>query len=353
MNRRKFIALAGASALGAPFLIKQIGVRSNSKTLPAPDRTRRPLELATSASEQKVLAVLQTHSKGAYLLGGCVIGKIQKQDLPYVNLVVDSENFAQIKNDLFQLGVEPVSTPELPASVIRFGYQGKAYSVVNLSLNDYLKQNTLSSNLGLIPFAHNFLVYSFDKHWVIDPYDAFAGKSIFSKAHRIQLLQEPASPVAGLTCSLAATFDTSLLGLKESAACARLTRRCLEQTPDAEETHLVMEQVINYVPDVLETCGLEATQKYLLSPLCLAAARDGAGIDLRRVNTALVAAKRRGALDGSHLMGALNKEFLRKKNLDGLGFGLSDYMAVQGFMVRRTDLLMTSMKTSPPQLAAA
>ncbi len=78
MNRRKFIALAGASALGAPFLIKQIGVRSNSKTLPAPDRTRRPLELATSASEQKVLAVLQTHSKGAYLLGGCVIGKIQK-----------------------------------------------------------------------------------------------------------------------------------------------------------------------------------------------------------------------------------------------------------------------------------
>ncbi len=347
MKRRQFITLVGASALAAPFLVKQIAVRS-SKSIPVASRARKALEIAATADEQKVLAVLQSHSKGVYLLGGCVIGKVQQRDLPYINLLVNSPAFAQIKQDLFELGVQPVSTPELPASVIRFAFGGKPYSVVNLPLNDYLKQNTLNSELTLIPFAHNFLVYSFTDRWVIDPYDALAGKE-----HRIQLLREPASPVAALTCALSGTFDIALLGLKESPKYSRMSDRCLAKTVSVEDAPLVVEQIINYVPDVLETCGLQAMQKFMLSPLSVAAGRDGAGIDLRRVNAALVSAKRRGMMiDGARLLGAMNKEFLRKENPDGLGFGLSDYMASKGFMVRRTDLLMASMKLRDAQLAA-
>jgi hypothetical protein len=36
-----------------------------------------------------------------------------------------------------------------------------------------------------------------------------------------------------------------------------------------------------------------------------------------------------------------------------MGFGLSDYMATQGFMVRRTDLLTASLKLNDAQLALA
>jgi hypothetical protein len=339
MKRRQFIALVGASALAAPFLVKQIAVRSSKTPLTA-SRARKPLEIAATADEQKVLAVLQSQSKGVYLLGGCVVGKMQQRDLPFINLLVTSQNFDRIKTDLFTLGVVPVSTPELPASVIRFAYAGKPYSVVNLPLETYLKQNTLSSEYSLIPFAHNFLVYSFTDKWVIDPYNALAGKE-----HRIQLLRDPASPVAALTCALAGTFDIALLGLKESAKFTRMTDKCLAKTVNGDDAALVMEQVINYVPDVLETSGFQAMQKFLISPLCLAAGRDGAGVDLKRVNAALVAAKRKGLMiDGARFIGALNKEFLRKENLDGLGFGVSDYMASKGFMLRRTDLLMASAK---------
>jgi hypothetical protein len=347
MKRRQFITLVGASALAAPFLVKQLAFKPK-KTAPVASRARKPMELAASADEQKVLAVLQAHSKGVYLLGGCVSGKLMKRDLPYVNLLVDTEDFAQIKKELFQIGVEPVSTPELPSSVIRFAFADKPYSVVNLPVNEYLKQNTLSSGLSLIPFAHNFLVYSFDGRWVVDPYDALSGKE-----QRIQLLQEPASPVSGLTCALAATLDSALLGLKESSACSRTTKRHLKKIVSTEDAPLVMEQVINYVPDVLETCGFATMQKFLLSPLAIAAGRDGAGVDLRRVNAELVAAKRKGvAIDGARLLGAMNKEFLRKDNPDGLGLGISDYMASKGFMVRRTDLLIAAMKMAEVQIAA-
>jgi hypothetical protein len=347
MKRRQFIALVGASALAAPFLVKQIAVRS-SKTVLTASRAPKPLEIAATADEQKVLAVLQSRSKGVYLLGGCVVGKIQERDLPFINLLVTSQDFDRIKSDLFALGVVPVSTPELPASVIRFAYAGKPYSVVNLPLETYLKQNTLSSEYSLIPFAHNFLVYSFTDKWVIDPYNALAGKE-----HRIQLLRDPASPVAALTCALAGTFDIALLGLKESGKFTRMTDKCLAKTVKGDDAALVMEQVINYVPDVLETSGFQAMQKFLVSPLCLGAGRDGAGVDLKRVNTGLAAAKRKGLMiDGARFMGALNKEFLRKDTLDGLGFGVSDYMASKGFMLRRTDLLMASAKLRDTQMAA-
>lgn len=347
MKRRQFITLVGAAAMAAPFLVKQVAVRS-SKAVPAANRERKPLGITATADEQKVIDVLQAHSKGVYLLGGCVVGKLQQRDLPFVNMLVSSQNFDSIKKDLFALGVQPVSTPELPASVIRFTFAGTPYSVVNLPLSDYLKQNTLSSELSLIPFAHNFLVYSFTGNWVMDPYNALKGSD-----YKIQLLQEPATPVAALTCALAGTFDMALLGLKESAKFSRMMTKCLGRTVSAKDAPLIMEQVINYVPDVLETCGFQAMQKFLLSSLAMAAGREGAGVDLKKVNTALVAAKKKGLpVDGARFLGALNKEFLKKDNLDGLGFGLSDWMAAQGFMLRRTDLLMASMKLRDAQMAA-
>ncbi|HYG24881.1 MAG TPA: hypothetical protein VEH04_19100 [Verrucomicrobiae bacterium] len=348
MKRRQFITLVGASAVAAPFLVKEIAVRRSARAIPAANHERKPVAMAVSADEQRVIEALQGRSKGVYLLGGCVVAKMQQRDLPFINLLVSSQSFSELKRELFVMGVQPVSTPELPPTVIRFTYAGKPYSVVNLPLSEYLKQNTLTSELSLIPFAHNFLVYSLTDQWVIDPYNALAGKE-----QRIQLMQDPASPVAALTCALAGTFDMALLGLKESPRFTRMVEKCLKQIVDATAAPLIVEQVINYVPDVLELCGFQAMQQFLLSPLAVAAGRDGAGVDFRKVNSALVSAKRRRIkIDGAQLLGAINKEFLAKENPDGIGLGVSDYMASQGFMLRRTDLLMASLKLREAELAA-
>lgn len=342
MKRRHFISLVGASALGAPFLVKQLG--GSRIVLPSADRSRRSLDLELTVDEQRVVDVLRAHSKGVYLLGGCVVGKLQGRALPYVNLMVESDDFIQIKRELFELGVDPVSTPELPGSIIRFGFRETPYSVVNLTLKEYLATSLSGEGGSVVPFAHNYLVYACHGKWVMDPFGAFAGKSIPRKNHRIQLLAKPESAVAGLTCALAATFDVALLGLKESAPCGRVTRRSLEQSVSGIESDLVMEQVVNYVPDVLEACGFDTMQRFLTAPLCVAAARESAGVDLQQVGAALDAARESGVpVDGIRFMGALNDVFLKKKELDGLGFGLSDYMASKGFMVRRVDLLMAAI----------
>jgi hypothetical protein len=329
-----------------PFVVKHIAARPVSGgSGPVPKPGRQPLKLAWSEEAAEVLAVLGAHAKGVYLLGGPVICQLQKGEAPYLNFLVESDDFTRIKNELFRLGVEPVSTPDLPGTVIRFGYGKQAYSVVNMPLETYLKENVLTSNLGLIPFAHNFLVYSCKEQWVMDPFEALDSKTAFGRSYSIKVIHEPPTPLAGLEYGMAAAFDVAVLGFKESSECSALVRRSLAQTATPEQAPLVMQQVINYFPDVLEIRGLDFTRKLLVSPLCVSAARESAGIDLTRVASALQASKQRGSqITGARFMGALNREFLRKEKQIGLGMGVSDYMMAQGFLVRRLDLVGEALR---------
>jgi len=258
MKRRAFIQLMGASALGLPFLSGQLGSSGwKTKGELTADKARKPLRLDFGADETGVISVLRRHSTGVYLLGGGVLGKVAGTDLPYLNLLTESKAFGKIKQDLFAFGVAPVSTPEMPENFIRFAYQSKAYSVFCLGLEDFLKQNALGREVPLIPLAHNFLVYSIDGAWAIDPYGALGGGQRRGKGCRAKLVLEPGSSVAGLECCLSTAFDTALLGLELPAGHAALERRVLAARASKDDAPVLIHYLINYFPDLLEIRGYD------------------------------------------------------------------------------------------------
>jgi hypothetical protein len=339
--------MMGASALGLPFLSGQLGPSGwKTKGELTADRARKPLRLEFGADETGVISVLRRHSAGVYLLGGGVLGKVAGTDLPYLNLLTESKAFGKIKQDLFAFGVAPVSTPEMPENFIRFVYQSKAYNVFCLKLDDFLKHNALHREVPLVPLAHNFLVYSIDGAWVVDPYGALEEGQRRGQGYRAKLLLEPGSPVAGLECCLAAAFDTALLGLELPAGHAALERRVLGSSASKKEAPIIVHHLINYFPDLLEIRGYDFTRRYLRSPLCLAAAALGPGIDLRRACAALDAARTRGQeITSGRLFKAINQEFCNTGKLSVLGAGIPDYMAAKRMRIRRKDLLAEALES--------
>jgi len=345
MKRRAFIQLMGASALGLPFLSGQLGSSGwKTKGELTADKARKPLRLDFGADETGVISVLRRHSTGVYLLGGGVLGKVAGTDLPYLNLLTESKAFGKIKQDLFAFGVAPVSTPEMPENFIRFAYQSKAYSVFCLGLEDFLKQNALGREVPLIPLAHNFLVYSIDGAWAIDPYGALGGGQRRGKGCRAKLVLEPGSSVAGLECCLSTAFDTALLGLELPAGHAALERRVLAARASKDDAPVLIHYLINYFPDLLEIRGYDFTRRYLRSPLCVSAAAIGPGIDLRKACASLEAARTRGQqITSVLLLRVINHEFCKTGNISALGAGIPDYMAAKRLPIRRKDLLAEAL----------
>jgi len=339
--------MVGASALGLPFLYTQLG--SGSWTGRPLSRARTPLKLDFTPQEAGVLSVLQQQSRGVYLLGGAVLAKCAGNELPFLNLLVDSKNFTQIKNDLFRFGVSPISTPELPSSFIRFVYADQAYSVMNMELDPFLKQNTLGQQLKLLPLAHNFLVFSASESWVLDPYEALQAPGGQSGALRMKLVQEPKSKIMALELCLAMAFDNSLLGLQFPLKHGAFEKRALSATvEESREAAVIVHQMLSYFPDLLELRGLDITRKYLLSPLCATAASNGPGIDLRKVDASLRTLDRRGeTITSAHLVEAINDQFCRTGRISVFGTGIPDYMAANQMPVRRTDLLAQALQDPP------
>ncbi len=348
MKRRTFIRIVGASALGLPFLSSHLGSASwKAKPL---SRARTPLKLGFSPAEAGVLGVLERHAPSAYLLGGGVLAKAAGADLPYLNLLVNSREFDQVKNELFAFGVKPISTPELPASYIRFEYSGQAYSVMNMELDAYLKQNALGQTIQLLPLAHNFLVFSSAERWVLDPYEAFKGTAAEQGGYRMKLAHEPDSRIMGLEVALAIAFDQVLLGLQPPARHAAFEKRLLGvRIEEAKEASVIVHHLLNYFPDLMELHGLEVTRKYLVSPLFLSAAAVGPGIDLRKVDASLRAVSRSGKeVTSAHLVSAINQQFCKTAKVSLFGTGIPDYMAANKMPVRRKDLLAQVLSDPKP-----
>jgi hypothetical protein len=340
--------MVGASALGLPFLYSQLG-SSGWKAKPL-NQSRTPLDLKFSRDEQGVLAVLRQASKGVYLMGGGVMAKVIGADLPYLNLVVESDQFTKIKDGLFKFGVEPISTPELPGNFIRFVYRDKAYSVINVELDAYLKQNVLGQTVSLVPLAHNFLAYSVSESWVLDPYEALGPNPAKSNDLRMKVVHEPDSPVMGLELCLAVSFESALLGLPEPTGHRRFEKRLLAEKPANERiSAAIVHQVLTYFPDLMEMNGPDYTRKYLLSPLCTVAASQSAGVDLRKVDRTLKAIRSKGdELTSAHLVAAMNQQFCRTGKVSLFGTGIPDYMAANKMPVRRKDLLAQALSDPNP-----
>lgn len=344
MKRRTFIQVVGASALAIPFTLSQLGPGLSTRNPVASGRKdRQRLRLALSAEEAQVASVLQDHAEGVYLLGGGVLSRAAGHQPPYLNFLVEGHSFPAAKQALFRQGVRPISTAELPEFYARFAFGEQMYSVINMDLPCFLEKNALSKTAGLIPFAHNFLVYSTREQWVLDPFGGL--ETPRRPAPEMKIIQAPKSPAVGLEHCLAATFDSTSLGFALPADYTALEERVLNSTASPAEAPRVVEQVINYFPDLVELRGLEATRKYLLSPLCRSAASASAGVDLRRVDGALAVLRAQGTeISGVQLLAAINREFRRREKVQGLGVGYTDYMMVSGFPIRRTDLMVEALR---------
>ncbi|MCX6929684.1 MAG: hypothetical protein NT154_41685 [Verrucomicrobia bacterium] len=353
MKRRTFIQMVGASALGLPFMYNQFksnAWKTGAKLVPNPQCTA--LSLAFSPAEQGVISVLRPRSKAVCLLGGGVLTKASGQDLPYLNLLIDSAEFGTLKRELHAFGVQPISTPELPSHFIKFQHEGRPYSVLNMKLEAFLEQNVLGPRLKLLPLAHNFLVYSVTEKWVIDPYGALQSKAR-ADLFRIRRLQDPQTPVGGLELCLAVAFDTSLLGLEAPVGHSAFEQRVLASTVGDEKlATAVFHQTLSFFPDLLELKGWGFTRRYVTSPLCIAAAAAVPRIDLKRVDASLQQVEKRGGeVSSSHLMLAINREIRNLEQTPGFGIGLPDYMAAKKLPIRRGDLMNEVLRGNPVALA--
>ncbi len=342
MKRRTFIQLVGASALGLPFVYSKIGSGAG-KNKPAPtiNRNREPLALRFSTDEAAVIDVLNRRSKTVCLLGGGVLAKAAGTELPYLNLLTDCAQFRRLKTELFEFGVTPVSTAEMPSHFIRFVYQGKPYGVLNMNPLEYERHNVLGRRLELLPVAHNFLVYSAGEQTVVDPYGALKSRGMQSPGFRGKIVELPRSVVAGLETCLAVAFDNTLLGIESPVRHEDFEREVLSASAgDEPEATAVFHRMLSYFPDLVELKGWECTRKYLLSPLCVSAGVAGPKLDLQRVEAVTRAAAGAGKeISGAHLLAAFNDELKRAAETPALLDGLPDYLAARKMPFRRKDLL--------------
>jgi len=308
----------------------------------------KPRNVPMSQALKDLIAMLWEEGAEVYLLGGGVLARDCGKIPPYYNLLVEVGDFKAIKKALFEYGVVPVSTPDLPAEYIRFVYQERVYSALNMSLADYLERNVLGQRLQLLPLAHNFLVEDPSRRRVMDPYGALSESGNQQHADTIKLIRQPDSVVTGLEVCLAVAFDTALLGLKAPARFGAMERSVLGTVISTKsDSLLVFHRMLSYLPDLLEVRGWPSVRRYLRAPLCVSAAGGDPGIDLRQVEASLERVARRGqAITGAHLFAAINRQFEPRSQVAGAG--LPDFLASRQLPVRRKDLLAKVLVEKDP-----
>jgi hypothetical protein len=346
MKRRTFIGLLGASALSAPFMLmeRNLGLAGASRATASTKKIPRRFKLPGDVLD--VASVLDKNSKGAFMVGGPAIAAAAGVDLQYVNFLVDSKQFTQLKKELFAFGVKPVSTADMPSHFIRFTHEEKAYNVMNMEFQTYMELTTTGQENGLILFAHNYLVYSMSGGYVIDPYGALEAKSSGGKSYLIKPLRQPRTTVHAFDHYLAATFDRALLGVKPSPEYNQMEARVLQMEPAAGDAKEIFARILDYSSDVLEVAGMEQASQLLTSPIGVAAAKAEAEIDLKKADAKLRQLQtKNGAVSGRDVMACLHLELKKKTAGRGAAQGLPEYVMANREQFRRVDTLLEAMET--------
>lgn len=347
MKRRAFIGILGASALSMPFLLSEhgLGLASRNARLNA-RKNRVPLRWDLPPDVSQVVSLLNKSSRHVYLLGGTALASAAGAGCPYLNLLIETGKLSELKKAIFDFGVTPVSTADLPAHFVRFIYQGKAYNVLNLGLDTYAQLSADGMEKGLILFAHNFVVGSPKDGWALDPYGALAGKS--DQGFRIKPLRQPKALLQGFEHCLAAAFDRCLLGLQPSPEYEQIEERVFHASPGPQEAQEIMSLVLDYSPDLLEVGGLENAARLWKAPVCLAAARAAADIDLAQVEASLRRSHRQSSeVTSRHFMAAIHQELLKKPEGKGAAQGLPEYLAASLTPFRRVEVLIDALSSAP------
>ena len=169
MKRRDFIARMAVAPLIAGGAWRAEAIPQSLTYRQSP---KRRLRLALGEAEQKLLAFLEKQSLGCQLFGAPVMSRICGGQPAWINLIGEFDSFTRTKRELFAFGAEPVSTPEMPPTFIKFRYQGQVFNVVDGDLDSFCQSAFFSARQQKLPFAHGFLVYDPRRSALHDPCDA-------------------------------------------------------------------------------------------------------------------------------------------------------------------------------------
>lgn len=305
-------------------------------------KTKLPLKL--TEAEEALARVFKTGSEGSkalYLFGGPVLVKTMDRDASWMNFLIDTADFPKIKQRLFKFGVEPISTPEMPSSFIKFAHQERIYNVMNCPIDQFCQLNRLNAQVQLVPFAHSFLIYDCQKKEVADPFDALGDPK---SRDEIRLVARPRTVAEGFDCVLSGRFEAGLLKLRASAELREFEDFILNTACEKPEVPQIVERAVNYLPDALETLGKEGAESIALSPLVSSAVQSGLGVKMPEVWSAL---GREETEDRPAAFLAILKEQMGfERDATGFEDGLTMYLARNGYGLRRSDLAAEAVMTA-------
>ena len=345
MKRRTFIGLLGASALSVPFMLAERGLGQAGRTArKGAAKQQTPLRVKLPKDMTRLAEFLGQRSKGVYLLGGGVLAAAGGVEPAYANLLIDSKDFTAVKKSLFDFGVAPVSTADLPRNFIRFVYGDTPYNVLNMNFDTYVELAMTGQENGLIFFAHSYLSYSIDGRYALDPYEALQARTEDGKFHLIKPLRQPRTLLHGFDHCLAATFDQSLFGLQPSPQYRQIEDRVFHSTPSAADAKEIFSRLLDYSSDILEVGGLDATSRFLTAPVCVSAGQTTAGIDLTSVDAQLRQWQRDGEeVSARAFMTIVHRELKKKSAGKGSAQGLPEFVMANKELFRRVETLREAM----------
>ncbi|HAB17771.1 MAG TPA: hypothetical protein PLX89_06375 [Verrucomicrobiota bacterium] len=353
MKRREFIScLAGAplafgGAWAAPTLPEAL-VYSRSP--------KRRIAVNFGESAQRLIAFLQDRARGCYLHGAPVMSRLCGSTPAWINLGGAFHSFSELKRELFSFGVIPISTPELPSSMIKFRLDDLVVNLLDADLDTFCQSAYFGAKERKLAFAHSFLVWNPSTGELHDPYDAAPhGEAL----EPFRLIGRPASLADAFDWVLAGRFESHFLKLHLSPEFSVLEAETLAAAPPLALGRLVVERIVNYFPEVVDQLGLDVARRYATSSIVGQATREALGVDFANVFERFAQARTprpRFKTSGvefiatlHHALGVSGEEAL----LDG---EICRFMVRNNFTFRRPEWLIAptavpNLKVNPPALA--
>ena len=200
---------------------------------------KRKLKLPLTDSEQKLVQFLGTKADGCHLFGAPVMGKLCGGVPAWLNIIGNFDSFSQTKRALFAFGVEPVSTPEMPTSFVKFRYGGQVFNVVDGNLDSFCQSAFFSARQHRLPFAHGFLLFDPRRGELHDPCHAVDGET----PQPFKLIAQPPTPVDAFDWLLSGWFESRFLGLKPGGNLPELEAAVLDCDSGNGQGRFVAERV--------------------------------------------------------------------------------------------------------------
>lgn len=297
---------------------------------------KRKCQLPFSASEQKLVQFLATQADECHLFGAPVMAKLCGAAPAWLNILGGFDSFSRTKRALFTFGVEPVSTPEMPTSFVKFRYEGRVYNVMDGSADSFCQSAYFSARQNRLPFAHGFLLFNARRGELHDP----CGAAADAPAVPFKLISQPPTPVDAFDWLLSGWFECRFLGIKAGGDLPMLEAAALDCDSGKGQERFVAERVMNYFPEIIDYLGAEVARKVAGSRIVRHAMNETFGIDFEKVYATFERSADRGRSSGAQFMGIVQNQMGEFNNPSTIEGPVCRFMAQNNFTFRRPEWLV-------------